>query len=74
MPYFRHVEHEGRLVHDGVAFCDEEGKLKSLPYNQDATEQWEYSLMHQGRALAGLDFLVGPVIVVWGDKDFMGAL
>lgn len=79
VPFFRHVLYKGKVINDCVAFCDEEGKLKRLPYNQTATEQWQSSLQRQGRTLyektgEAKDTLVGPIIVVWGDKDFMAAL
>ena len=79
VPLFTSIEHEGKRIKNCVAFCDEEGKIKNLPYNETATEKWQAALTEQGRSLFDMkmttvDFLVGPVIVVWGDKEFMEAL
>lgn len=52
---------------DCVAFCNEEGKLRNLPVNQDATMEWRWQ--HPTP-----DILVGNVLVVTGDEEFMGAL
>lgn len=78
VPLFRHVEW-GSDINNCVAFCDEEGKLKGLPYNGPATIRWQESLARQGRSLFDsganmMDHLVGPIIVLWGDKAFMDAL
>jgi hypothetical protein len=64
-----------------VAFCDEDGKRKGMPQNQIATAFWEHSLKRKGRSLSampsftgGPDFLVGPIAVLFGDREFMGSL
>ncbi|MGI9251292.1 MAG: DUF3846 domain-containing protein [Pseudohongiellaceae bacterium] len=51
---------------DCVAFCNEEGKLQGLPVNQVATDFWY-------RAAGGPhdDVLVGNVLIVVGDRDFL---
>lgn len=55
-----------------VAFCNEEGKLKGLPLNVKATEAWAKSV---GAPVADLgDALLGDVIIVSGDDEFMTAL
>jgi hypothetical protein len=54
-----------------VAFCDEDGKGKGLPLNVEATTHWFESM---GTNLYHLDYLVGPVLVVVGDDEFMDAL
>lgn len=74
VPFFTSVDHEGKRIENCVAFCDEEGKLKALPYNETATTQWNKALKHHGCGVFGWDLLVGPVIVLWGDKEFMEAL
>lgn len=51
-----------------VAFCDEEGKIKGLPVNPFATEFW------RADRPGGGDVLVGMVVIVTGDDEFMGAL
>ena len=64
-----------------VAFCDEDGKGKNLELNPVATMMWDRALISCGRpglrlhrygALA--DYLVGPIAIVVGDDEFMGAL
>lgn len=51
-----------------VAFCNEEGKWEKLPVNPLATTIW--------LAACPLvqDVLVGPVVIVEGDEEFMRAL
>lgn len=61
-------------IYDGqecVAFVDEEGKLKGFPLNHTATALWNAQV--QG-GLRGRDYLVGPVAIVCGDHDLLGAL
>jgi hypothetical protein len=52
-----------------VAFCNEEGKLPhmALTPNITATEIWH----RQGYEM---DYLVGDILIVQGDKAFMAAL
>src|SRR5262245_38701478 len=52
-----------------AAFCDEEGKMKDLPVNEMATMLWHAGLQPAQR----IDVLVGPVVVVFGDAEFMRA-
>jgi len=52
-----------------VAFCNEEGKLDELPFNPLATAAW-YRAARQPMG----DELVGTVVVVFGDEEFMEAL
>lgn len=66
----------GERIERCVAFCNETGKLDGLPFNAAATEAWEQALPTGLRDKAGqwLDFLVGPIIVVAGDAEFMAEL
>jgi len=58
-----------------VAFCNEEGKLRKLLYNEVATLAWTAAVMHDHGRLSGFcDRLVGPVVVLTGDREFMEAL
>lgn len=59
-----------------VAFCNEEGKLDGLPFNATATIEWEHALPTGLRNPQGewLDWLVGAIVVVFGDADFMADL
>lgn len=49
-----------------VAFCNEEGKLDSLPVNELATLLWYQAC---GRVVD--DVLVGNIAVVTGDEEFL---
>lgn len=62
VPYW--TTHEGKPC---VAFCNEEGKLRELPLNGMATIQWYTDTP----SMRGRDVLVGDVIVIMGDKEFM---
>lgn len=65
VPYF--TRYEGQPC---VAFCDEDGKRKGLPINQRATELWTELEPRFIRR----DVLVGPVVIVTGDKALMREL
>ena len=43
--------------------------MKKLLFNRLATEHWHRNL----KGMVGLDVLLGPVIVLVGDKEFMKA-
>jgi hypothetical protein len=68
------------VVMSCVAFCNEHGKLDKLPVNEPATAYWERSLRRQGMQLLDdktqipKDWLVGNVVVLFGDGEFMAAL
>lgn len=51
------------------AYCNEEGKNHRLPFNEVATALWARELNRRGMQLT--DVLVGPVVLVMGDKEFM---
>jgi len=55
--------------HDCVAFCNEEGKLNNLPLNEQATQAWQEAV---GQPLG--DVLVGDIIILSGDKEFLKSL
>lgn len=50
-----------------LAYCHEEGKLLRLPYNPEAQRLW-----HAASPNAMFDVLVGNVLIIWGDEQFMG--
>jgi hypothetical protein len=56
VPYFDVYEGE-----QCQAWCDEEGKIKSYPMNEDATKLW-YQLLGVG----GGDYLVGDIVILTG--------
>lgn len=59
-----------------VAYCNEYGKLNSLPANRLATTMWYEQLMDNAKVTQDQlgDYLVGPVVVLTGDQEFMDAL
>jgi len=67
VPYFNRYDGQ-----DCVAFVDEEGKNKGMPYNHAATALWEAQPQLRGYGgLRGLDWLVGPVGVGCGDHELL---
>jgi hypothetical protein len=87
VPGFNSICQDGRAV-PCVAFCNEEGKLQGLPFNNSATALWDRALrrivgddggLMYPNGLSGdegrpADVLVGPVIVLIGDDEFMAWL
>ena len=58
-----------------VAFCDEEGKIKTKQQNIPATKLWINALARHGISSAKLDdVLCGKVIIIFGDRELMDAL
>ena len=63
-----------------VAFCDEDGKNKGMPFNSVATRHWQQALRNSGHPglydVHGelIDYLVGKIAIVWGDDAFMREL
>jgi hypothetical protein len=66
VPYWSTYEGEPCVV-----FCDDEGKVKKLPVNKEATEEWHYARVREGVKRVADKELRGPVVIVTGDKDFM---
>jgi len=52
-----------------VALCDEESKIKDKPVNVAATAEWQ-----RAQPFPVDDVLVGTVVVLTGDDDFMQSL
>lgn len=65
VPYFHKYE-----SHSCAAFCNEEGKHRKLTYNTRATVLWHAQTASMGND----DYLVGDVVILYGDEDFMSAL
>jgi hypothetical protein len=64
-----------------VAFCNEEGKLKGIGYNELATRLWAMSMVNLGVVRPNDDgdvmlddVLVGPVVIAFGDDEFLESL
>jgi hypothetical protein len=73
VPYFKSIRHADTM-RNCVAFCDEDGKRKNLPYNAIATGWWDISIRRIAGCSCWPDYLVGDIAVVFGDKEFMEAL
>lgn len=79
VPGFRSIRIDGDWKRC-VAFCNEDGKREPLDVNNWATIQWDSALRHNGHP--GLttpdgqryDYLVGNVVVLTGDPEFMDSL
>jgi hypothetical protein len=76
VPLFNTIEYKDERRRC-VVYCNEEGKLKGLPYNSRATFLWNEALpppglIDKGGAMA--DVLVGPIVVLLGDAAFMQSL
>lgn len=54
---------DGAVPHNCVAYCNEEGKIQNLPFNPLASRMWA--------AGAGIDVLVGDIVILFGDAAFM---
>ena len=68
VPGFTHIGYEGEL-HRCVAFVDEEGMRKGLPYNGLGTALWHA----QGGTIYG-DHIKGALVIVFGDDEWMAEL
>ena len=66
IPGFNHIW-RGTKRHRCVALCDEDGIHKQLPGNHTATYIW-HTQYHS------TTLLLGTVIVLYGDAEFMDAL
>jgi hypothetical protein len=74
VPYFETINWEGE-DHICVALCNEDGKRLQLAMNHTATDLWDRSLQRNRKvASASPDYLVGSVVVLFGDPEFMEAL
>jgi hypothetical protein len=70
VPGLTKIRIKGGMLHECVAFCNEEGKLLRLPANPLAQQIWENCFPQ----IRGHDHLVGNVIIVFGDDKFMAAM
>lgn len=69
IPYFTEFTVKGTQA-ACIAYCDEEGKIKRLPRNPVAQTLWEKAC----RRTITEDLLVGPVVILWGDIEFMRSM
>ena len=78
VPYWKTYRDQGERK-PCVAVCNEEGKLNGLPPNPLATALWHVALKEQmnidlPKFAGDLDHLVGQIVVVMGDEEFMEEL
>jgi hypothetical protein len=81
VPHFDSFMHAGALRRC-VAFCDEDGKRKELPLNGWACVAWDAALRRHpefegfdlSKRPSSTDYLVGPVVVLYGDDEWMAEL
>lgn len=77
VPGFNSILYD-REVRKCVALCNEEGKLDELPRNTVANRYWTEALKRDfglhGLTSPDPDFLVGSIVIVFGDEEFMEAL
>lgn len=64
---------DGRIV-PCVVFCNEDGKRLQLPYNEQANLLWKLSMLRDFNSTPAPDFLVGNVVLLYGDDEFMAEL
>jgi hypothetical protein len=64
----RFDEYLGRKA---VAYCNEDGKYQGLPLNKQATRFWGYALGVVPPGAAFGDVLVGDIVVLTGDEEFL---
>lgn len=69
VPHLTKYNVDGTL-HEVVAFCNEQGKLQDLPINLAATLIWQLAAAPNHLR----DILVGNVVLLWGDKEFMNSI
>lgn len=78
VPGFRSIVHYD-VVMDCIVYADEDGKRKKLEVNNAATVLWDAALRRNGTGLLrpngrAIDWLVGPVVVLFGDHELMAEL
>lgn len=73
IPFFDSIAYAGVVMHC-VAFCNEDGKREALPINDRANTLWHRALERNGMRQLMRDQLVGPIAVVFGDRELMAEL
>jgi hypothetical protein len=68
VPHFTHYNGDEAYV-----FCNEEGKLHDLPFNEVATNLWMECLMERYSKVTR-DHLVGDIAIVTGNHAFLCTL
>jgi hypothetical protein len=75
--YFKTIKWGGK-IHACEAFCHGDGKVMEppLPPNFPATYLWAQAIMRMEERddVEMLDYLAGPIVVLFGDEEFMDEL
>ena len=81
VPLFETFSMHGSEPHRCVAFCNEDGKANNLLVNKAATRAWDRAMIHGGhqplidpKTGRCQDILVGDIVVLIGDAEFLGAI
>jgi len=70
VPFWNTYDDDG-TTRGCVAYCNEEGKLDGLPANRLANQKWDEALKRRfPDAGQRLDYLVGTIVVLVGDRRF----
>jgi hypothetical protein len=75
VPFWNTIADNGSRV-PCFAFCNEDGKNLGLPRNRRADDLWIESIAvdHRRDRTPTGDYLVGTVVVISGDKEFLDAM
>jgi hypothetical protein len=63
-----------RVTHRCVVYCNEDGKRLGLPVNDPANWLWDAALRRDNAPPLIPDALVGTVVVLYGDDEFMESM
>ena len=73
VPYFEEYETPDGAVFC-IAFCNENGKQERLQYNDRANRMWTRIMVTKYGRAPYPDYLVGNVVILFGDEKFMESL
>lgn len=72
VPYFQCVVEgpDQERIDECIVYCNEEGKIRNMAHNAKASRMWRDAQLRKfGTSLS--DTLMGPIVILWGDKTFM---
>ena len=77
VPHFHSIDYDG-AIRKCVVMCNEEGKIERpaiLPHNPLASDYWAQAMRRDHGVRSPFpDYLVGNIVVLFGDREFMEAL
>jgi hypothetical protein len=71
IPHWTTYLHNDGVLYDACALCNEDGKGMELPVNRLATARWAQAIGMPLHDLIKRDVLVGNVVLIFGDLEFM---